>query len=96
MVIEGVLPIGSVVLLGDSVKRLMIMGYCQQDQETKEMWDYVGCLYPEGFLGAAENYLFNQEQIERLYALGYQDEEQINFKIKLDESLAALAQAAEA
>lgn len=83
---EGLLPIGTVVLLKNSEKRLMIMGVCQKEVGTKEtVWDYAGCLYPEGYIGANNVYLFNNEQIEKVYAIGYQDEEQFAFKQKLDQ-----------
>ena len=83
---EGLLPIGTVVLLKNSEKRLMIAGVCQKEVGEKEtIWDYAGCLYPEGYLGADKVYLFNNEQIERIYALGYQDEEQFAFKQKIDQ-----------
>ena len=84
---EGLLPVGSVVLLKDSTKKVMIIGFCQK--ETTEgaedrLWDYAGCLYPEGYLSPNQVYLFNGEQIERLFAIGYQDEEQFEFKVKVD------------
>ena len=83
---EGLLPIGTVVLLKNSEKRLMIVGVCQKEVGEKEtIWDYAGCLYPEGYLGADKVYLFNNEQIERIFALGYQDEEQFAFKQKIDQ-----------
>ena len=89
--INGLLPIGSVVLLTNSTKRLMIIGVCQKEQDQiGKLWDYAGCVYPEGYLGASKTYLFNQDQIERLYALGYQDEEQFAFKTRADDTLAKL------
>ena len=86
--LSGFLPIGSVVLLEDSTKRVMIMGVLQQ--QTKEdgevvVWDYSGCLYPEGYMGADKCFLFNTDQIAKIYAIGYQDEEQFAFKEKADE-----------
>ena len=46
--LEGLLPIGSVVLLKDASKRLMIIGVCRKDASGPEekVWDYVGCYYP--------------------------------------------------
>ena len=64
--LEGVLPIGTVVLLKDSQKRLMVIGICQKEVGQKEViWDYAGCLYPEGYLGGDKVYLFNNDQIEK-------------------------------
>lgn len=82
---EGLLPIGTVVLLKNSEKRLMIMGVCQKEVGDREaVWDYAGCLYPEGYIGADKVYLFNNSQIDKVYAIGYQDEEQFAFKQKVD------------
>ena len=83
----GLLPIGSVVLLKDSTKRVMIIGFCQTqltDINEEKIWDYAGCLYPEGYLKPDEIYLFNSEQIVKVFAFGYQDEEQLEFKKRAD------------
>lgn len=92
--LEGVLPIGSVVMLKNSTKRVMIIGICQfqtvPGEEKPRIWDYVGCPFPEGYQGANEGYLFNNDQIETVYAVGYQDEEQMVMKTKYDQVLAEL------
>jgi len=93
--IEGVLPIGTVVLLKEGTKRVMIIGVCQKQIGVAEevIWDYVGCLYPEGYVGGDQTFLFDGVQIERIFALGYQDEEQFSFKIAADEALKKLREA---
>lgn len=81
---ERTLPIGTIVRLKDATKRIMIIGYCKYqmgDQET--IYDYAGCVYPEGFLSPDTTALFNHEQIERIYALGFQNEERFVFEEKL-------------
>lgn len=89
--LEGLLPIGTVVLLKDSQKRLMVIGVCQKEVGQKEViWDYAGCLYPEGYLGGDKVYLFNNDQVEKVYAIGYQDEEQFAFKQKVDKIITEL------
>ena len=45
-------------------------------------------------MSAEKNYLFNLDQIEKLYAIGYQDDEQLAFKEKVD-ALMAKERAAE-
>ena len=74
MTINGLLPIGSVVLLKNSTKRVMIMGVCQGtvSEGERRIYDYVGCFFPEGYMSADKNFLFNQDQIDRLFAIGYQ------------------------
>ena len=83
----GLLPIGTVVLLKNSNKRVMIIGVLQNQitGTQRKLWDYSGCLYPEGFMGPDKTYLFDSEQIEKIYAVGYQDQEQLEFKAKIDE-----------
>ena len=86
---EKYLPIGTVVLLKGATKRLMIAGYCAVDQEKKdEMWDYSGCMYPEGFLSSTQSFLFDHSQIAKIYSLGFKDNEEEEFQPKLNEYIA--------
>lgn len=72
---ERTLPIGSIVRLKGGKKRLMIIGYCKYKMDDNEtVYDYAGCLYPEGFISADKTALFDHDQIERIYALGFQNE----------------------
>lgn len=73
------LPIGSVVLLKDSQKRIMIVGVKQKQADSEKVWDYSACLYPEGLLDPDKLYLFDTEQIARLYFIGLQDGEGLAF-----------------
>lgn len=89
--INGLLPIGSVVLIGNSKKKVMIVGVCQKGgSEEEKIWDYTGVIYPEGYLDSQKMFLFNNEQITQVFALGYQDEEQFAFKEKADEAIKKL------
>lgn len=81
----GLLPIGSVVLVGNSTKKVMIVGLCQKGgSDEVKLWDYAGVIYPEGYLDPNKLFLFNNDQITQIYALGYQDSEQMAFKKKAD------------
>lgn len=82
---EKYLPVGTVVMLKGGKKRVMITGFCSiaQEQEGK-VFDYSGCLYPEGYLSANQVCLFDHEQIDKIYHLGLIDEEEKSFKIKLE------------
>lgn len=73
------LPIGSVVLLKDSQKRIMIVGVKQKQVDADKIWDYSACLYPEGIIDPDKLFLFDTEQIERLYFVGMQDSEGLAF-----------------
>lgn len=78
------LPIGSVVLLKESQKRIMIVGVKQKQANSDKVWDYSACLYPEGILDPDKLFLFDAGQIERLYFVGLQDGEGLAFLNKLN------------
>ena len=78
------LPIGSVVLLKDSTKRLMIIGV-KQIQEDGTEWDYSACLFPEGMIDSKEFYVFNADDIDVLFFIGLQDSESLAFLQALEE-----------
>ena len=90
---EKYLPIGRVVMLKNGKKRAMITGFCSisGDDKTK-VFDYSGCLYPEGFISSNQTLLFNHEQIEKIYYLGLIDEEEKQFKQKLNEMIKKINQ----
>ena len=76
-------PIGTVVMLNGGEKRLMIYGILPINSEDEKTYDYIGCLYPEGFIDNDHCYLFNNEDIERVEYLGYIDAEQQEFRTKV-------------
>ncbi|WP_455721606.1 DUF4176 domain-containing protein [Agathobacter sp.] len=89
--LEGLLPIGSVVLIGNSKRRVMIVGVCQKGGSNPEkIWDYTGVIFPEGFLDPENMFLFDNEQITKVFAIGYQDEEQMAFKQMADAKIKEL------
>ena len=78
---EKYLPIGTVLILKESNKKVMIIGFLGIDKEEKEkVYDYIGCLYPEGMIDTGKNLLFNHSQIDKIYYFGYQDNEEKEFK----------------
>lgn len=84
MNIDKYLPIGSVVLIKNAKKRLMITGFAVKGKEmNNDIYDYVGCLYPEGAIDSKKNILFNHDQIEKIFCVGYIDEEWL----KVDQEL---------
>ena len=86
---ERTLPIGSVVSLYGGEKRLMILGYVKylRGDDSGKVYDYCGCTYPEGYVGSEATAVFNNEDIEHIYALGFQDEVQFEFREKLERIL---------
>ncbi len=78
------LPVGSIVLLKEANKRLMILGYLKYGKENKtDIYDYAACLYPEGFISPEQTFIFNHDQIQTIFALGYQDSKQKAFTGRL-------------
>ncbi|MED1408246.1 MULTISPECIES: DUF4176 domain-containing protein [Bacillus] len=75
------LPIGSIVILKEGTKKLMIFGRKQQ-VETDEVrkFDYMGCPYPEGYLNPDFTYLFNHDDIQEVVSTGYEDQEERTFQ----------------
>ena len=82
------LPLGSVILIKGAKKRVMITGYATIDTMKKDkVYDYCACLYPEGVISTEQTILFNHDDIERIFCLGFSDEEQKEFSKKLLETL---------
>lgn len=78
------LPLGTIVKLNKGTKKVMITGFCLYDNEHgHELYDYCGCLYPEGMLSNREAHLFNHEDIKEICHMGVSDEEDKKFKINL-------------
>ena len=73
---EKFLPIGTVVLLKEATKKLMITGYCSaQPEEPNKVFDYVGMLFPEGNLMGDDVALFNHDQINSIEHMGLDNDE---------------------
>ena len=84
-------PIGTVVLLKGGKKRAMITGFCSVAQENQDkIYDYSGCVYPEGYLSSNQVCLFDHDQIEKIFFVGFEDEEEKSFKEKLNTIVANL------
>ena len=80
------LPIGSIVLLKGASKKVMITGFlCKEQDKEGELYDYIGCPYPEGIISFDKNALFNNSQIEKVICKGYIDLEEIEYKKKINE-----------
>lgn len=76
-----ILSIGSVVLLKEANKRVMIIGYYPTFVNDGEevTYDYSGCLFPEGIVDSSQSLLFNHDDIDKVFYLGLIDEEQAEF-----------------
>ena len=89
---EKYLPIGSVVMLKKATKKVMITGFMIKKIDDEKVYDYTGCLYPEGMIDSQKNLLFNHEDIFRIYAIGYSDDEEKAFKEMIKEGLESMNQ----
>ena len=77
---DFLLPNGSVVLLKNSNHRMMIYGRYQMDKASGEIYDYAGCYYPEGIQDSSTVMLFNKEDIQLIFFLGFQDFEELAYR----------------
>ena len=84
---HDLLPLGSIVILKDGDKKLMIYGRAQLAAETKEPFDYVACFWPEGNLDVEHTYLFNHSDVATVAHRGYSDYEDLAFLKTLDQHL---------
>ena len=87
---KNLLPIGSVVLLRGGEKRLMISGRIQTKEGEDVIYDYSGVLYPEGMIGSDNMYFFNRDAIDRVFFIGFQDFEEIEFQNQILSNLGEL------
>ena len=86
------LPIGSVVLLDGGYKRVMVTGFCvKQNKNQNKVWDYCGVIFPEGTLSSDQILLFDHKQIEKIYFVGFEnDNEERFFKEVLNTTIKSL------
>lgn len=82
--VKDILPLGTIVVLKNGKRKIMITGRYQIKADTDELFDYLGCLYPEGIINADMNFLFNNEDINEIVHKGYSDDEDENFKSELE------------
>lgn len=82
MKFEDLLPIGSVVLLKNGKKKIVVAGVMQvkqMDNGETILYDYMGVPYPEGYMNRDTGLLFNHDNIQEIVFKGYADEERENF-----------------
>lgn len=83
---ENLLPIGSVVLLKDGTKKLMVTGIKPVSEDNPDtVFDYIGVVYPEGYLSNEYNFLFNHDDINDIVFIGYDNPERQSFIEFLEE-----------
>jgi hypothetical protein len=77
------LPISTIILLKGGNKKLCIYGRKQIQLSTNKIYDYIGCLYPEGYIDVDNSYLFQHEDIDTVVHMGFHNYEEIEFQTVL-------------
>lgn len=84
---KSYLPIGSIVLIKNIDKKMMITGFSQiRDLEVKERWDYVAVIYPMGIFSDRSFYFFNEDSITDVIFKGYENPEHEEFLKLIEEA----------
>lgn len=86
---ENLLPVGSVVLLKGANKRVVVIGRIQARADDRKVYHYCACTYPEGLMDLDSFVFFDHDDIDRVYFIGYQDPEELQFR---EEQLAPLGE----
>lgn len=85
------LPIGTVVKIKGAEKLMMICGFCPTGPaKPGYVYDYSGFPYPEGYMDTLKIYQFDNEQIEKVAAIGYQDRETFEYMSALNQKVGGI------
>lgn len=87
---KDLLPLGSVVLLKDGNKRVMVCNRVQTREGEDKIYDYAACLYPEGIAASDGLFFFDHDAIAKVFFIGFQDEEELYFHQEVLEKLGEL------
>ena len=70
-------PLGSIVVIRGGVKKIMIIarGLAVDIKGSTKVFDYAGCLYPEGLMGD-QIIQFNHQDIAKLFFKGFADDDE--------------------
>lgn len=75
-------PLGTVVYLEEGTQKIMIVGrgivYNDEKTDSESFVDYMGCVYPKG-INPKETIFFNEENIDQVLFVGFEDEEEERF-----------------
>lgn len=86
--VKELFPLGTVVKMKGTDKLMMICGYASATaSKPGYVYDYSGFIYPEGYVDMNKVFQFNNEDIEGLVAMGYQDREVITYVRAVEEQL---------
>ncbi|UNT96653.1 DUF4176 domain-containing protein [Allobaculum mucilyticum] len=80
------LPLGSVITIHSTPRRMMIVGRIQKDINTGAVYEYSAVPWPEGMISSRRTFLVRQKQIERVLFVGMQDEQEFEFRALLEDT----------
>lgn len=82
------LPIGTVCTLKGNNKKIMVISYFSIEYNGNvTMYDYKGCVYPEGLLLPSQVISFNHDQIENIDFLGFKNDQYEVFNNALNRNI---------
>lgn len=85
---KDLLPIGSVVYLKNIDRPMMICGFCPTGPARPGyVYDYSGFPYPMGYMDPTKIFQFDNQDIEKIVAMGYQDRETFVYMTALEEKI---------
>ncbi len=76
--IDNMLNIGTIVQVKKSIPPVMIIGYTVLDDDG--IFDYLGCIYPNGVFDPNHNLVFNCDDIQGVIENGYSDGTEVEIK----------------
>lgn len=81
------LPIGTICTLKNNNKKIMIISYFSLEYNGNvKMYDYKGCVYPEGLLLPAQAVSFDHDDIDKVEYMGFKNEQYEIFNNMLNRS----------
>ncbi len=81
---EKYLPLGTIIKIEQLDHDIMILGYLVKGMLKKDrIYDYMGCLYPEGVIATDNSIVFNHEDIKEILELGFVSSEQKKWNEKM-------------
>ena len=60
------------------------------EKDKDKIWDYMGAIYPMGYLSPEKNLLFDRDKIDKVISEGYSDENEKIFRLELERNLVTM------
>ena len=83
---NNLLPVGSVCELKSGDAKIMICGYFFLSKNSKEVFTYFGVVYPFGIINKDLIYSFNDDDIGKIFFVGYKSMAFDVFKYSMNSS----------